>query len=65
LVRSGCRYSEVDAIDGIVVAEGETLGRPALGNAAVVELTQLIFSRQLTPDPANLDQFLALLDGVA
>src|SRR3546814_15341559 len=48
------RYSEVDMINGLVVAESERLGRGAPANAAIVEITRRSQAAELTPDPNNL-----------
>lgn len=48
------RHSEVDDLNGVVVAEGVRRGRIAQVNAAVVELAHRIERRELAPDPANL-----------
>lgn len=48
------RHSEVDDINGLVVAQQERLGGAAPVNAAVVELAHRIERGELAPDPANL-----------
>ncbi len=48
------RLSEVDMINGLVVAESEKRGIAAPANAAIVEVTRRIFAGELKPDPANL-----------
>src|SRR3546814_3755479 len=55
------RYSEVDMINGLVVAESERLGRAAPANAAIVEITRKIQAGELTqnPDKLKLAQSLA------
>ncbi len=54
------RYSEADLINGLIVAEAETRGRPAPANQAVVELTRQIHAGELKPEPANLERVLAI-----
>jgi 2-dehydropantoate 2-reductase len=49
------RYTEVDMINGLVVAESRRLGKPAPANAAMVEIARRIHSGALIPNPANLD----------
>jgi 2-dehydropantoate 2-reductase len=53
------RHSEVDDLNGTVVAEGSRLGIPTPVNAAVVELAHRIERGELEPAPGNL----ALLSG--
>ena len=48
------RFSEVDDINGFVVAEGAKRGVSAPANAAIVEVTQRIYSGELKPDSTNL-----------
>lgn len=48
------RYSEVDMINGLVVAESAKLGLEAPANAAIVEITRRIRSGETTPERANL-----------
>jgi 2-dehydropantoate 2-reductase len=48
------RYSEVDLINGLVVAESARLGGAAPANAAIVEITRQIKAGKLKPDPSNL-----------
>jgi len=48
------RRSEVDDINGVVVAELTRRGAPAPVNAAIVEIAHRIERRELEPDPANL-----------
>jgi len=48
------RLSEVDVINGLIVAESEKRGMAAPANAAMVEVTRRIFAGELKPDPANL-----------
>ncbi len=54
------RHSEVDDINGLVVAEQTGLGGSAPANAAVVELAHRIERGELAPDPANLSLLLEL-----
>ena len=54
------RHSEVDDLNGHVVAEGARLGVPTPVNAAVVELAHRIERDELPPDPANVK----LLEGL-
>jgi 2-dehydropantoate 2-reductase len=49
------RYSEVDSINGLVVAHSERLGRPAPANAVIVEITRRIRAGELPLDPSNVD----------
>jgi ketopantoate reductase len=49
------RYSEVDAINGLVVELGRTYDVPTPANAVLVELTDQIFAGELEPDRANLE----------
>ena len=49
------RYSEVDSINGHVVAEAKRLGHQAPANAAIVEITRRIREDGLGLDPANLE----------
>ena len=55
------RHSEVDDLNGTVVAEGSRLGVPTPVNAAVVELAHRIERGELEPGTGNL----ALLDGLS
>jgi len=55
------RYSEVDEINGLVVEQGEKLGIPTRGNAAVAELTRQIHAGTLQPDPSNLQKVLQMM----
>jgi 2-dehydropantoate 2-reductase len=48
------RLSEVDVINGLIVAESEKRGMAAPANAAMVEVTRRIYAGELKPDPANL-----------
>ena len=48
------RHSEVNDLNGTVVAEAQRLGRRAPVNAAIVEMALAIESRRLKPDPANI-----------
>jgi 2-dehydropantoate 2-reductase len=48
------RHSEVNDLNGTVVAEAEWLGREAPVNAAIVEMALEIESGRLKPDPANI-----------
>jgi 2-dehydropantoate 2-reductase len=54
------RHSEVDDINGTVVAEGARLGVPTPVNAAVVEVAHRIERGELAPGPANVDEVLRL-----
>jgi 2-dehydropantoate 2-reductase len=49
------RYTEVDLINGLVVAESKRRGIAAPANAAMVEIARRIHSGALRPEPANLD----------
>jgi 2-dehydropantoate 2-reductase len=55
------RHSEVDDINGLVVAEQRRRGGAAPVNAAVVELAHRIERREIRPQPGNV----ALLDELA
>jgi 2-dehydropantoate 2-reductase len=48
------RHSEVDELNGVIVAANARRGLPALVNAAVVEVAHRIERRELKPDPTNL-----------
>lgn len=48
------RLSEVDMINGLIVAESAKRGMAAPANAAMVEVTRRIHAGELKPDPANL-----------
>lgn len=48
------RLSEVDDINGFIVAESAKHGMAAPANAAIVEVTRRIFAGELKPDPENL-----------
>lgn len=48
------RHSEVDDVNGLVVAEAQRLGAAAPANRAVVELAHRVERGELRPDPANL-----------
>jgi 2-dehydropantoate 2-reductase len=54
------RHSEVDDINGTVVAEGARLGVPTPVNAAVVEVAHRIERGDLEPGPQNVDLLLRL-----
>ena len=54
------RHSEVDDLNGTVVAEGARLGVPTPVNAAVVELAHRIERGELVPGPANVDELVRL-----
>jgi 2-dehydropantoate 2-reductase len=49
------RHSEVDDLNGTVVAEARTVGLDAPVNSAVVELGRRIERGELTPGPHNVD----------
>ncbi|MDW5594515.1 2-dehydropantoate 2-reductase [Conexibacter stalactiti] len=55
------RHSEVDDINGLVVAEAERLGGAAPANAAVVALAHQVERGELEPGPGNLARLLAAL----
>lgn len=57
------RYSEIDMINGAVVAESEARGISAPANAAVVEITRRIHAGEIAPGPANFDLAKALMAG--
>ena len=48
------RLSEVDDINGFIVAESERRNMAAPANAAIVEVTRRIHAGELKPDPSNL-----------
>ena len=48
------RHSEVNDLNGTVVAEARRLGRSAPVNAAIVEMALDIEGGKLKPDPANI-----------
>jgi len=48
------RLSEVDIINGMIVAESAKRGLAAPANAAIVEVTRRIHAGELKPDPTNL-----------
>lgn len=48
------RLSEIDMINGLIVAEGRKRGIPTPANAAMVEVTRRIYGGDLKPDIANL-----------
>jgi 2-dehydropantoate 2-reductase len=54
------RLSEVDVINGLIVAESEKRGWEAPANAAMVEVTRRIHAGELKPDVANLKLALEL-----
>jgi 2-dehydropantoate 2-reductase len=54
------RRSESDAINGIVVAEGERLDLPTPANSAVLEVARRIDRRELAPGVENLALMLDL-----
>ena len=47
------RRSEVDDLNGLIVAEATRLGHSAPVNAAIAELAHRVEKDRLTPDPAN------------
>jgi 2-dehydropantoate 2-reductase len=57
------RRSEVEMINGLVVAESEARGMPAPYNRVVADITRRIEAGELRPDPANLDLARAMLAG--
>lgn len=54
------RHSEVDDLNGLVVAEAMKLGGSAPVNAAIVELAHRVERQELKPDPSNLRLLLDL-----
>jgi 2-dehydropantoate 2-reductase len=56
------RHSEVDDINGRVVAEARAQGRTAPVNAAIVEVAHRIERGELTPDEAHIDLLRELAD---
>lgn len=59
------RHSEVDDVNGLVVAEHRARGAAAPVNAAVVELAHRIERGERAPDPANLELLLRPARGAA
>lgn len=55
------RHSEVDDLNGHVVAEGRRLGVPTPVNAAVVEIAHEIESGAVDPDAALVERMLAAI----
>lgn len=55
------RHSEVDDVNGLVVAEAERLGRQAPVNAALVEIAHQIERGTLKPDAGNLGHWRSLV----
>jgi 2-dehydropantoate 2-reductase len=55
------RHSEVDDLNGAVVATAEGHGLTAPVNAAVVEVAHRVERGELTPDPANADLLAELI----
>jgi 2-dehydropantoate 2-reductase len=55
------RHSEVEDINGLVVAEARRLGGAAPVNAAVAELARRIERGELEPSPANIDLLLKMI----
>ena len=55
------RRTEIDDLNGAVVAEGQRLGVPTPINAAVVVEIQRHGAGRLTPDPGNLDALARLV----
>jgi 2-dehydropantoate 2-reductase len=55
------RRTEIDYLNGYVVAQGRRLGVPTPFNAKVVELFHRHPVGTLTPDPKNLEPLLAML----
>ena len=55
------RRTEIDHLNGYVVAEGRRLGVPTPFNQAVVDLYRKHGVGRLRPDPRNLEPLLALL----
>jgi 2-dehydropantoate 2-reductase len=57
------RYSEIDLINGAVVAENRKRGEASPANEVVVAITRRIRAGELTPDPSNWDIARAMLGG--
>ncbi len=55
------RRSEVDDLNGLVVAEAARLGRAAPVNAAIATLARQVEKGLLSPAPGNVERLLALL----
>ena len=55
------RRTEIDELNGFVVAEGKRLGVPTPFNSAVVEAVHQHAVGQLHPDPANLEPLARML----
>jgi len=52
------RHSEVNDLNGTIVAEAERLGFQAPVNAAIVEMALEIESGKLKPDPGNIQRLV-------
>jgi 2-dehydropantoate 2-reductase len=57
------RYSEIDLINGAVVAENVKRGETSPMNEMVVAITRRIHAGELTPDPSNLALAKEMLAG--
>ena len=57
-VRKG-RRSEIDQMNGHVVAKGQEVGVPTPASGAVVSAMRQVDSGKLKPDPSNIDRVLA------
>ena len=55
------RHSEIDDLNGLVVAEAARSGRSAPVNAAITTLAHLIEMGEVAPTPDNLDRLLSAL----
>lgn len=55
------RQTEVDYLNGLVVRKGEETGVPTPMNRAIVAVMKKVATREITPDPANLEQLKAHL----
>jgi 2-dehydropantoate 2-reductase len=55
------RRTEIEELNGFVVAEGQRLGVPTPFNQAVVDAVKAHAVGTLQPDPKNLDSIAALL----
>ena len=59
------RRTEIDFLNGHVVAQGRSVGVPTPFNAAIVEAVHAHGVGRLTPDPRHLEPLLRLLPAEA
>ncbi len=55
------RHSEVDDLNGLVVAEAARLGHPVPVNSAITALAHLVEDGKIVPSPGNLERLLSML----